>query len=177
MFTFGTFELHDRTEPYMWPVECGCNGLESCLRRELVLGPGSWHAVAAPVKVPAEEAETASEVGITLNLDTVKVLFDMPLRVAAKQLGIGGTRLKMWCRTVGYVRWPYRQVESLKRLRAECKACVSRKDPRVPPDAVAQIDAMLDELMETGGTGFPPHLQKLRCFITKQCSKKRRNGM
>jgi RWP-RK domain len=42
--------------------------------------------------------------------------FHLPLRVAAAEIGIGCTQLKIECRLRGLAHWPYRTIKSLFRV-------------------------------------------------------------
>lgn len=43
-------------------------------------------------------------------------MFHLPIEEAAKQLGIGQTMLKHYCRKFGIPRWPYRKRQSVVQL-------------------------------------------------------------
>jgi hypothetical protein len=43
-------------------------------------------------------------------------VFHLPIEEAAKQLGIGQTMLKHYCRKFGIPRWPYRKRQSVVQL-------------------------------------------------------------
>mmetsp|Transcript_16824 Transcript_16824/g.47023 ORF Transcript_16824/g.47023 Transcript_16824/m.47023 type:complete len:339 (+) Transcript_16824:477-1493(+) len=44
----------------------------------------------------------------------VAACFHLPIEVAAKQLGVGQTWLKLLCRSNGVSRWPFRKIQSLQ---------------------------------------------------------------
>ncbi|KAG2488229.1 hypothetical protein HYH03_013222 [Edaphochlamys debaryana] len=49
-------------------------------------------------------------------LEAIRATFDLPVRQAAKRLGMGGTQLKRRCRALGIRRWPQRKLASLARV-------------------------------------------------------------
>eukprot|EP00698_Gefionella_okellyi_P003158 TRINITY_DN12954_c0_g1_i1.p1 TRINITY_DN12954_c0_g1~~TRINITY_DN12954_c0_g1_i1.p1 ORF type:complete len:243 (+),score=31.88 TRINITY_DN12954_c0_g1_i1:71-799(+) len=51
----------------------------------------------------------------SVDLETVKSLWHLPIETAAKQLGVCTTILKRCCRVNGIKRWPYRQLAALQR--------------------------------------------------------------
>lgn len=48
------------------------------------------------------------------SMKEVAACFHLPIEVAAKQLGVGQTWLKLLCRSNGVARWPFRKIQSLQ---------------------------------------------------------------
>ncbi|XP_062074862.1 protein RKD4 [Humulus lupulus] len=53
---------------------------------------------------------------VELELDVIQKYFNVPIKEAAMELGIGVTRLKKRCRELNIMRWPHRKLKSLKYL-------------------------------------------------------------
>ena len=53
----------------------------------------------------------------TLSREDLAAYFDMPIKAAAKEIGICTTILKKLCRKNGIPRWPHRKVRGFKQNR------------------------------------------------------------
>jgi hypothetical protein len=42
--------------------------------------------------------------------ETLSAYFHLPLKVAAREIGVSETYLKTTCRKLGFQRWPFRKV-------------------------------------------------------------------
>jgi len=67
-------------------------------------------------RLPSIQAEQPSRKRVrklhALTIETVRHHFHLPLKVAAKNLGVSPTYLKQVCRKLGIPRWPYRQMKA-----------------------------------------------------------------
>lgn len=59
-----------------------------------------------------------------LESEDIQKYFDLPIKEAAKELGVGVTRLKKRCRELNITRWPHRKFKSLKYLISNVKVCI-----------------------------------------------------
>jgi hypothetical protein len=92
-----------------------------------------------------------------VTLDGVKAMFHLPIVQAAKEFGISLGTMKIAVRRMGIPRWPFRQVECMRRLidgnfrnrqvsKAACRLIASiYADPtqvhKVPPELRRSINA------------------------------------
>lgn len=52
----------------------------------------------------------------TITLEVLRSKFHLPISKAAKELGMGVTVMKKWCRKFDITRWPYRKLHSMTKL-------------------------------------------------------------
>eukprot|EP01091_Cochliopodium_minus_P016005 TRINITY_DN585_c0_g1_i2.p1 TRINITY_DN585_c0_g1~~TRINITY_DN585_c0_g1_i2.p1 ORF type:complete len:634 (-),score=191.05 TRINITY_DN585_c0_g1_i2:881-2782(-) len=64
-------------------------------------------------------------------LEKLKSLFHIPLKLAAKEMGVCPTNFKKYCRKFGIARWPHRKIKSIDHKIAEYKIAIqSNKTPK-----------------------------------------------
>lgn len=63
---------------------------------------------------------------MSITKDRIHLLFEHPIKDAAKILGISKNHLKRCCRRFGIDRWPYRKIKSLKHLKDRVSICEER---------------------------------------------------
>jgi hypothetical protein len=92
--------------------------------------------------IPSRAAHRHGPGKLTCEFLEAQGYFDMEMKVAAQQLGMGATKLKKLCRDLGLSRWPYRHRCSMKKLADQV-----REDAHMPneekPSFLADIQACM----------------------------------
>ncbi len=78
-------------------------------------------------------------------------MFHLPIEEAAKQLGIGQTMLKHYCRKFGIPRWPYRKRQSLVILISSIQEFAKDRPEAVEP-ALAKLRSFLAQVRMAAAT-------------------------
>jgi hypothetical protein len=96
-----------------------------------------------------------------LTHEQVSLLFHLPLRTAAAELGVCATVLKKRCRKLGIARWPCRKVNSRK--------MVEGKQPEIPPKVAPQM-APPEITLQQPSLAKSAELPEINVVEKKQCT-------
>ncbi len=76
-----------------------------------------------------------------LTFQECTTLFHLPIKTAARQVGMCTTQLKKYCRAAGIPRWPFRRVQSLRRRLQKDEVHMSTRELLVLHKQLADIYA------------------------------------
>ncbi|KAG2488242.1 hypothetical protein HYH03_013233 [Edaphochlamys debaryana] len=108
-------------------------------------------------------------------LEAIRATFDLPVRQAAKRLGMGGTQLKRRCRALGIRRWPQRKLASLARV-AEAVAADAGLAEEQKQDLLRSAALSRAEIMQDPDAPLREELAAYRQVVYKVGPCKRASG-
>ena len=128
----------------------------------------NWEAMRPP-----EDEYTVRQKGrsVTVTRARLQELFHLPVSEASRVLGVGETVFKRLCRRLGVPSWPYRRVDSLRKIIQHVELVDGSSYELV--GAVRELERQLGLLEERPDADLSSSMKTLRQFTFKQKHKEK----
>lgn len=120
----------------------------------------------------AGEAQREAE-PVVITLELLQKYFDLPLHVAAKELGICATAIKKACRKVGVMRWPFRDHRFLRPASSPTAVKVEKQEDERAQIKLEEVSAASEAETASAGAESPrsvPSDEEISETPTSSCS-------